>query len=503
MTVAQASMTPHEADVVVVGAGGAGLAAAVTAARHGLSVLLIEKGQRVGGTTALSVGSLMAAGSSQQKAAGISDSPQAHAADLAAEAANRKLDDDPDLRALLTHNAAGTVAFLESVGVTFLGPFPQPPHRAPRLHQVVPTSRAYIERLRIACDRIGVKTVTDIRATRLIQENGRIVGVAVRAKSGDEVDLFAKRGVILATGDLAANPELLREVISAWPDDVEPINPLATGDGHVLARAVGARIVPRKDMGPEHIVSMRFVPPARNSLMQRIPAHPAVTRLIALMTRHLPAALMRPFIMKFLTASMRPDAQVFDEGAILVNLLGHRFTDERGSPQVALAKQPNCECYLILDQRLAMKFSKWPHFISTAPGVAYAYLKDYMRSRPDLCTIANDAEELGAKLRFEADALSQAIADACRTQKPGARISDEGPLHALGPLKLWALLAPIGLAVDAKLRVLDESGTPIPGLFAAGGVGQGGFTITGHGHGLGWAFTSGRLAADSIAAQTG
>jgi predicted oxidoreductase len=62
-------------------------------------------------------------------------------------------------------------------------------------------------------------------------------------------------------------------------------------------------------------------------------------------------------------------------------------------------------------------------------------------------------------------------------------------------LKLWGLAAPIGLAIDSKLRVLDSEDRPIPGLFAAGCVGQGRFTISGHGHGLGWAFTSGRLAA--------
>ena len=75
----------------------------------------------------------------------------------------------------------------------------------------------------------------------------------------------------------------------------------------------------------------------------------------------------------------------------------------------------------------------------------------------------------------------------------------QAPFYALGPVTAWILITPVGLKVDGLLRVLREDGTPIPGLFAAGGVGQGGFTVTGHGHGLGWAFTSGMPAGRNAA----
>jgi flavin-dependent dehydrogenase len=60
------------------------------------------------------------------------------------------------------------------------------------------------------------------------------------------------------------------------------------------------------------------------------------------------------------------------------------------------------------------------------------------------------------------------------------------------------MVAPVGIAVNTKLEVLNSDRQSVPGLYAAGNAGQAGFTVTGHGHGLGWAFTSGRLAARSI-----
>ena len=71
-----------ETDLIVVGSGGAGLAAATEGIARGLKVLLIEKAGKLGGTTGLSVGTIMAAGTEQQKAAGIKDSPAQHAQDL-------------------------------------------------------------------------------------------------------------------------------------------------------------------------------------------------------------------------------------------------------------------------------------------------------------------------------------------------------------------------------------------------------------------------------------
>jgi len=486
-----------DVDLIVVGGGGAGLMAAVTAAERGMKVVLLEKAHLLGGTTALSVGSISASQTSYQAAAGIEDSPASHAADLEAATLRFGIEDDPALRTLLAEHVGETVEVLKRLGVVFLGPLPQPPSSADRMHQVVPTSRVYIQRLEHACRKLAVKILLDCRAGALIAEGGKVVGVlAARAPGGGELRLNSKHGVILATGAMEANEALLRKFIKSWPAGIPPWNPLATGDGHVMACEVGGHVVHRPDMGPEHVMRMRFVAPPRNPLLQSLPLSRSATAFMAWAVKRLPATLTRPFIMSFITAALRPDPEIFKAGAVLVNKQGNRVGGDAGIAELSLAKEETRECWLILDARLARKFSRWPHFVSTAPGVGYAYLSDYKRSRPDLYVAGRTARELAAKLGIAEDAFSATL-ETVNSERDAEKQLLDGPYYALGPLKLWGLPAPVGLAVDTKLRVLDRNDNPIAGLFAAGNTGQGRFTVSGHGHGLAWAFTSGRLAAEA------
>jgi fumarate reductase flavoprotein subunit len=265
-----------------------------------------------------------------------------------------------------------------------------------------------------------------------------------------------------------------------------------------MACEVGGRVVHRPDMGPEHVMRMRFVAPPRNPLLQSLPLGPTAIALMAWAVKRLPSTLTRPFIMSFITAALRPDPEIFKAGAILVNKQGNRVGGDTGIAELSLAEEETRECWLILDARLGRKFSRWPHFVSTAPGVGYAYLSDYKRSRADLYAAGRTARELAAKLRIAEEALLATL-DSVNSQRDEEKRLLDGPYYALGPLKLWGLPAPVGLAVDTKLRVLDQNDNPIAGLFAAGNTGQGRFTVSGHGHGLAWAFTSGRLAAAAAA----
>lgn len=485
-------------DLIVVGGGGAGLMAAVTAAESGMKVALLEKAPQLGGTTALSVGSISASQTSYQTAAGIEDSPAAHVADL--EAATRRfgIEDDPSLRALLAEHVGETVEVLKRLGVVFLGPFPQPPSSADRMHQVVPTSKVYIQRLEKACRKLSVNIMLECRVKALLADAGKVVGVVAADASGGELRLNSKAGVILASGSMEANEDLLRKFIKSWPSGIPPWNPLATGDGHVMACELGARVVHRPDMGPEHVMRMRFVAPPRNHILQNLPLNRAATAFMAWAVKRLPSKLTRPFIMSFITAALRPDPEVFKAGAILVNKQGMRVGGDGAIAELSLAQQQTRECWLILDSRLASKFSRWPDFVSTAPGVGYAYLSDYKRSRPDLYVSGSSARELAAKLGMAEEAFLNTI-ETVNGERDAEKQLLDGSYYALGPLKLWGLPAPVGLAVDTKLRVLGQNDEPITGLFAAGNTGQGRFTVSGHGHGLAWAFTSGRLAATAAA----
>jgi len=172
---------------------------------------------------------------------------------------------------------------------------------------------------------------------------------------------------------------------------------------------------------------------------------------------------------------------------------GERFTDELQPAGPAIARQAGAEAFVVFDERIARHFSRWPNYISTAPGIAYAYVDDYRRARPDIFHQASTPAGLAADLRLPPERLAATLAQSGL---------NEPPYYAMGPIKPWLLLTPVGTAVNGKLQVLRDDGTPIDGLYAAGGAGQGGFTTTAHGHGLGWAMTSGRVAARH-AAQAG
>jgi fumarate reductase flavoprotein subunit len=199
---------------------------------------------------------------------------------------------------------------------------------------------------------------------------------------------------------------------------------------------------------------------------------------------HLPDALLRPFVMQFLTTALAPSPGLFEAGALLVNRRGERFGDERDRPALRVPDQPGKIAYIVLDHALASRFSAWPDFISTAPGVAYAYIPDYRRNRPDVFTEAGSLDALAAKLGLPPEALKASASGKLATP----------PYIALGPVRSVFVHAEGGLAVDERHRVLDAAGKPIPGLSAAGSTGQGGLLLKGHGHHLAWAFVSGRRA---------
>ena len=102
---------------------------------------------------------------------------------------------------------------------------------------------------------------------------------------------------------------------------------------------------------------------------------------------------------------------------------------------------------------------------------------------------------LGAKIGVPGATLAAAVNAYNAGPERGDRPElAEPPFYALGPAKSWIVIADGGLRVTNRLEVVGRDGTPIPGLFAAGSAGQGGLLLEGHGHHLGWAFTSGRIA---------
>jgi len=466
-------------DVIVVGGGGAGLAAAIEARAAGARTLLVEKNERLGGSTAWSIGSITVTGTPHQKRRGIDDNPEDHWADMPGFAGELAPRDNDALRRILCDEVPAVFQWLLDSGVRFMGPMPEPPHRKPRMHNVLPNSRAYIWHLERRARRGGVEIRAATRVTGLKREAGRVAGV----ETDRGISVTARRGVILAAGDFTNSPELKRRFMGAQEAKVEGVNLTATGDGQKMAEALGAQILNGDlALGPE----LRFIAPQRETLARRLPPWSLLGAAMAWALERLPAAWLRPFVMQFVTTALAPSPALFEAGAILVNREGKRFGDERDRPAYRVPDQPGKEAFILMDGALARRFSAWPHFISTAPGVAYAYLPDYRRNRPDVCTEAPTLEALARRLGMPA--IEAALT--------------EPPFIALGPVRSVFVHAEGGLAVDEQHRVLDADGRPIAGLYAAGSTGQGGLLLKGHGHHLAWAFVSGRRAGRFAASQS-
>ncbi len=479
-------------DVIVVGGGGSGLAAAIEARACGRDVVLLEKNPQLGGSTAWSVGSVTASGTPHQARAGIKDSAQSHWRDMAGFNGDLDARDNPELRRVLADEMPDTFRWLLKHGIRFFGPMPEPPHTLPRMHNVLPNSRSFITHLENAARRAGVRIVCGVRATKLVVEQGRVVAVDCTTADGPR-RYRAKSGVVLATGDFTSDPELKAQFMGPQEAKIDGVNVTATGDGQKLALPLGARIINGDlALGPE----LRFVPPQKRNMLLNLPPWPALANLMAWSLDHMPSALLRPFVMSFVTTALAPSPDLFAEGAILINKNGARFTDERGKPAYALPDQPNKAAYILLDSRMTALFSRWPHFISTAPGVAYAYVDDYRRNRPDVYRRGATLDELAGKLSIPAAALTATVnAHNAQSNRPLV----QGPYVALGPVRAVFVHGEGGLAVDHEHRVLGEGDIPIPGLYAAGSTGQGGLLLKGHGHHLGWAFASGRRAGRNAA----
>ena len=486
----------QSADVIVIGGGGAGLAAAIGAATAGRSVLILEKEPKLGGTTARSVGSITASATDLQRRAGIIDTPAQHFEDMALFAGELAPRDNLELRRLLTVNVPDTVAWLESLGIVFFGPMPEPPHRVPRMHNVLPSSKAYIRQLWKEAQRLRAKAVLNAPARRLITTGGRVAGVEAMV-DGRLVRFGAARAVVLAAGDFSSGREFKQTYLAEDIRDIEGINPASTGDGQRLALELGGQIVNGDVvLGPE----IRFVAPPPKRVIERIPSARLLARIMLQALKFAPSFVLRPFFMMFVTTNLAPSHSLFREGAILVNKSGQRFVNERERPQYAIPRQPDRIAYIVFDDRLARKFTAWPNFISTAPGLAYAYLPDYRRNRRDIYFRADSIRALATAIGAPPETLVQTIEEHNRSTVGQASPLGTPPFHALGPAKSWIVIADGGIKVSTDLEVLDQLGRPIPGLFAAGSTGQGGLLLEGHGHHLAWALTSGRIAGRNAAA---
>lgn len=244
------------ADVIIVGAGGAGLAAGLVAARGGASVILIDAADVVGGNTAYSSGVIQAAGTDLQKeSAGVDDdTPEAHA-EFYIQAGEGQLDED--LVRTICSDAPDCVAFMQDLGVVYdtvygngVIPYVDEDVQKPRIHLASGSDADgntygawHVAALKAACDEAGCEFVLGCEVTDLIQDDeGTVTGVV----GADGTKFGANKGVILATCSFDRSEEMARafswHMVKALEDGRAITAATNTGGGIRMGMSVGAAL---------------------------------------------------------------------------------------------------------------------------------------------------------------------------------------------------------------------------------------------------------------------
>lgn len=428
-------------DVVVVGGGGAGLAAAVSALEAGASVTIVEKLGYLGGSTNVCGGALNASGTRYQKALGIEDNPQKHFEQTMKGGHNTN---DPSLVHYLADHAPESLAWLESLGLKVnpkVGAATGALYQ--RSHYPDPAGgHTYIAILENALAKYPdrVKVFLETKATSIIEENGRVTGVAVESR-GKTAKIFGTRGVIISTGGFGANVEFRQKVNTGiWKEanlDKEigcsNISVAAQGDGLLMAEKVNADLIGLAD----------------------IQVHPNGTPGTGLML----------------------DIKTSGRNRLFINTNGDRFVDE-GAPRDVLSKavfaQPGQTFWLVQNHLRYPDENK----IDLLSGRTMHDMLEQGRVQK-----AETLEDLAKIMKVDVNRLRASIEEYNRvarheveTDRFGFRANhtDDRPITE-GPYYVARKVPTIhhtmgGIKINTNAEVIDRNGKVIPGLYAAGEV---------------------------------
>ena len=410
-----------ETDIVIIGAGGAGMAAAIMAHQAGMNFVILEKMPYVGGNTTKATGGMNAAETHYQKEQGIEDSKALFAADTM-KGGHAK--NDPLLVATLANSSAEAIEWLDSIGadlpkISFSGCA-----SVNRIHAPADGSGVgnyLVDRFSAKLAELGVPVMLNTKATELLADTeGKICGV--KAEGPDAFYTFSCKAVILASGGFGANEDMYTQYRPDLKGTVTTNAPGATGDGIVMAQALGADLV---DIG-------------------EIQLHPTVEQTTSML----------------ITESVRGD------GAILVNQAGVRFTNElltRDAVSAAELAQEGQYAYILFDQNLRDHLKA---------------IEKYVKA--DLTKQADTIEGLAEQLGIDPATLAKTLADwneIVKNQRDTEFGRTTGMNADLTTPPYYAIkIAPGihhtmgGVKIDVAAQVINTEGKPIPGLFAAGEV---------------------------------
>ncbi len=254
----------QQQDVIVVGAGPGGMAAAVAAADAGARVIVLEALDGIGGNAVWSTGYLAFTGFDMQEEAGLGDSVERFLEDARREVELQRerygIVWDEALTRAYIEGSAETYRFLRRYGVTFNRfierPIQHTVHRMIDLTDTWSLQRAYLQ----AFEERGIEVRYRTRARRLLMDGGRVSGVIAESADGSTEQLDAGRGVVLATGGYQAGVEVRRRYQPEHLATTPYLGvPTCRGDGHVMGQAVGGDLINMTMVQPLVIVASALV----------------------------------------------------------------------------------------------------------------------------------------------------------------------------------------------------------------------------------------------------
>ena len=410
-----------DTEIVIIGAGGAGMTAAIMLQQAGKDFVILEKMPYVGGNTTKATGGMNASETHYQKEQGIEDSNALFAADTmkGGHALN-----DSSLVAVMANSSAGAIDWLDTIGaelpkISFSGGA-----SVNRIHAPADGSGvgAYlVDRFSAKLNELGVKVMLETAATELLTDaDGKIAGV--KAVGPDAIYTINARAVILASGGFGANEAMYTTYRPDLKGTVTTNAPGATGDGIVMAQALGADLVD----------------------IEQIQLHPTVEQTTSIL----------------ITESVRGD------GAILVNQGGVRFTNElltRDAVSAAELAQEGSYAYIIFDQKLRDNLKAVEKYVKSGITVQADTIEGLAEQLGiDPATLAktlNDWNEIVKNQRDTQFGRTTGMKEDLTTAPYYAIKIAPGIHHTMG-----------GVKINTAAEVINTEGAAIPGLFAAGEV---------------------------------
>ena len=409
-----------DADIVVIGGGGAGMAAAITAKQAGANVVILEKMPYLGGNTTKATGGMNAAETHYQAEQGIEDSVDQFVEDTMTGGKNIN---NKELVTVMAKNSASAIDWLDELGsplpkVSFSGGATNARIHSPEDGSGV--GEYLVKAFSAKLEELQIPVYMETKATEIVMKDGKAVGVLAESETCDYT--FNAKAVILATGGFGANEDMYCQYRPDLKGTVTTNAPGATGDGIVMAEAVGADFVD----------------------LEQIQLHPTVEQNTSML----------------ITEGVRGD------GAILVNQSGKRFINEMETRDVVSAAELEQEgqyAYVIFDQKLREGLKATEKYIKNNIVVEAATIEELAKALEiDEATLAEtlnnwngyvasgEDKEFGRDTGMEED-LTTAPYYAIKIA-PGIH-------HTMG-----------GVKIDTSAQVIDKNGNVIEGLFAAGEV---------------------------------